>query len=602
MNNPRQLWVHLSNMIHNRFSKESVRFPSLEINGSLLTNQCQIANALNFHFVSVADQISRKISVAQDTEPVLSSAEPPIISIPFTGCSVSEDEILMIIANMSNSKAKDFYGISNNLLKIHCKSLAGPISKLINQCIEAGMFPSALKIAVVLPLSKGGNRNNPDNTRPIAKVPILSKVFEYVMVDRWQSHLAKNNIINEAQFGFVNKSNTEAALMHILSSVYSRIEAKLFTAAVFIDVSKAFDCVDHDILLRKLKSLQMPQNYFNLFKSCFSNRTQLVEIDGTRSSSLNIHAGVFQGSILGPKAFIFYINDIFKLKLNGQIQLYADDTTIVYGEESLKLLKQAIEQDVRTIRKFFYSLKLDLNASKTKYVLFHGRKRLENFTETNLNIMDGQEIIERVPFFKCLGLLIDERLKFGYHVDFVYKKCVSMIYAIKRIRCFLTEKLAFQLYYAHIYSHLIFLIPLWGYTSSDNLNRLFVLQKWCLRIIRIKPRLTPSVSLFSLKVLPLPLVNDYHLLLLAFKVKHNLIKNNISLNYVSNVHAHGTRHSLSGNFYVVSHQTNYGAADFYRRGLIKYNELPDVLKKIRTLNVFKNRIREYLFENFNFDV
>lgn len=173
-----------------------------------------------------------------------------------------------------------------------------------------------------------------------------------------------------------------------------------------------------------------------------------------------------------------------------------------------------------------------------------------------------------------------------------------MVYALKRIRSQITMKLAYQMYFAHIYSHLFFANPLWSVGSRDSVKRLFVLQKKALRIIQGKPPLSPSVELFSEKILPLPVVNDYCLLVLAFKIKHNLIKNNVTIQYVCELHSHGTRHSLSDNFYVLRHESKYGIADFYRRGLIMFNELPDSLKSSPRLSFFKNRLREYLCDRY----
>lgn len=230
--------------------------------------------------------------------------------------------------------------------------------------------------------------------------------------------------------------------------------------------------------------------------------------------------------------------------------------------------------------------------------MFHGRKRLSDFVGLNLNIQFDSEIVDRVESYQCLGLLIDEQLSFNDHVEMVYKKCVSMTYALKRSRSVLTEKLAYRLYYAHIFSHLIYLNPLWNITTEYNLNRLFVLQKKCLRIIQRKDLFAPSSSLFSYKVLPLPVINNYHLLILAFKIKKGLIKNNIVLRYINEIHTRNTRLSLTNNFYVLSYETKYGFADFYRRGLIKFNEMPDYLKLIGTLSRFKDEVRRYLFEEF----
>ena len=388
-----------------------------------------------------------------------------------------------------------------------------------------------------------------------------------------------NDVINEAQFGFVDKSNIETALVHLLSTIYKNLEDGKITSAVFYDISKAFDCVDHSIFLNMNKALKMPDNFLNLIEEYFTERKQFVRIGEQKSPQMDINAGIFQGSIFGPKAFIFYINGIFKLNLRGKVQLYADDTILAYAENSLADLKLAIEHDLRVIRFFFHSLKLDLNATKMKYIIFNSRKHFENFTDTRLDVLLDGINIERVEFYKCLGLVLDERLNFNKHIDSVYNKCIPMMYAIKRARYYLTEKILYQIYFAHIYSHFIFLNPIWSCTTKHNLDRLFVIQKKCLRFIQNKPPLSDSLTLFSSKIPP-------------------SIKNNIALRYISDIHSHGTRQSLSGNFYVIGFKTKYGDADFYRRGLIRYNELNSDLKSIRTITLFKGRLKQHLYEQY----
>lgn len=586
----------MNNILYNRNAKESETCSRIKCNGIILTNKFQIAGEFNKFFSSVANDVKKNLPVNPLQFQQLRTIENYSIQTPFHLSLCSEKEIFDILTNLNSSDAVDCYGFSNNLIKRHKKSLSPPLTILINKCFEAGEFPTELKTAIVKPIFKEGDKEATTNYRPIAILPILSKVFEYAILSRLLDHMSSNKVLNQYQFGFVTKCNTEVAVLHLLSSIYNKIEEKKVTTAVFIDMKKAFDCVDHEILLNKFKLLMLPTNVEKLLFSYMINRSQCVDIDGCRSGSLKVNSGIFQGSILGPTSFIFYINGVFKLNLKGSLQLYADDIAIVYGEKDSQSLKIAIESDLTTIRHYFNSLGLDINNSKTKYVQFQGRTRLEYFTERSLNIMIGSDKLERVEHYKYLGLFIDECLSFQPHISHIKRKIIPMIYAIRRIRHTISEKIAYQLYYSYIHSHIIFMNPLWSVANDSLLNQIFILQKKCLKFIQMKERLSPSRDLFSEKMLPFPALNDYNLLVLAFKIRHNLITNNITTRYVNEIHNYGTRQV--NNFHIIRYETNYGYADFYRRGLIKYNELSDDLKRFRTLGLFKRRLREFLYEQF----
>lgn len=167
---------------------------------------------------------------------------------------------------------------------------------------------------------------------------------------------------------------------------------------------------------------------------------------------------------------------------------------------------------------------------------------------------------------------------------------------MKRIRNVVSKKILYQLYFANIYSHLIFMNPIWSAASSTVTNKLFILQKKIIKFIEFKSNLARSSKLFSARILPLPVISEFNILIIAFKIKHNIIKNNIVLRYVGDIHEYGTRQI--NNFYVYTHQSSYGDADFYRRGLIKFNELSDRFKSITSLGEFKNQLRVHLCERY----
>lgn len=593
----RKVWKHLNNILRNRDAQSEEFCSTLNINGNTISNRIHIADHLNNYFVNVASEIKQNILANYTTHPHILEDEKYHIKSKFENPVCTEDEVKAIIKSLKSSDAQDIYGMSNNLVKRYYNEISKSIAKLINNTMEMGDFPDALKIAIVKPLFKGGNKKEPKNYRPISILPIISKVLEAALLSRLSKYLTENQIINERQFGFVAKSNTEAAVLHLLNNVYENIENKKITAALLIDCQKAFDCLDKNILIQKLKKLELPRSFLQVMISFLNNRKQCVKNNETISSFRDVISGVPQGSILGPTCFLIYVNSIMSVKLNGKLQMYADDCASIYGESNLQTLKDNMEKDLAKLKIWMDSHFISMNALKTNYIIFSGRTKLDYIENTSFKIQYSvNSTIERVNCVKYLGLFIDKDLKFDIHIDHVKKKILPMTFAIRRIRSRITDKIANQLYFSHIYSHLTFMNPLWSAVNKENVNELFILQKKAIKIMNKKDMLTPSAALFTEKILPLPVINDYHLLILAFKIKHNLIKHISDIRYVNEIHSYNTRNRE--HFFVVPHETRYGYANFYHRGLIKFNELCESVKKYHTIKIFKTRLKEHLFTNY----
>jgi hypothetical protein len=341
----------------------------------------------------------------------------------------------------------------------------------------------------------------------------------------------------------------------------------------------------------------MSRNFTKILIDYLTNRKQALKIGDTISTFRTIYAGSPQGSVLSGILFILYVNGVFDLELHGKIQLYCDDIVLVYGKKQQDLLKETMIHDLSVLQDWFNNHFLMPNVDKLKYILFHGRERFQSFVERDLNILWNGKVVKRVPNAKYLGLIIDETLSFEPHLKSVRNKIVSMTYAIGRIRNFISDQVAKQLYFAYAFSHISYMNPLWSVASDTDQEILAVAQRKILRIVQKKDRFCHNNELFNSSFLPIEALNDYHLLVLAFKIKHNLIKNNVAIQFISDIHRYNTRQR--NNFYVYSFETNFGKHDFYRRGLLAYNELNDYLKNIHTLNRFKRELKDFLLEKYN---
>lgn len=285
--------------------------------------------------------------------------------------------MLTAINSLKSSDARDLYGVSNNIVKIHKDDLKRPLTVIFNDLLSRAEFPDVLKCAVVKPLFKEGDRTSVNNYRPISLTPIFAKILEKIIRLMLLKHLYKNEVINEKQFGFTDKSNTEAAVMCLLNNIYTPIENKKLTAVVMIDFKKAFDCISYEILFKNILKLSLNEKLCNIFKSFLSNRTQKLKIYGIHSSVLGIFCGVPQGTVLGPILFSVYINSIAQLKLIGKIQKFADDIALVYGEINEDCLESAIEEDFIAINEWFTEHAMSINIKKTVFIVFSGRKICE---------------------------------------------------------------------------------------------------------------------------------------------------------------------------------------------------------------------------------
>lgn len=242
---------------------------------------------------------------------------------------------------------------------------------------------------------------------------------------RFQDHLDLNNVIHDSQFGFVKNSSTEIATIHILHDIYNNVDNRKAVSLTCIDLSKAFDSISHDILINKLKLLQFENFFLKLLISYLDNRKQAVKISNVLSQFKTIIAGTPQGGILSNPFFNLYINDIFNLSLYGKLTLYCDDISLVNVGNNPTELKQNIEHDLGLIKDWLVLNRLTPNADKTKYILFHNRKRLEGFTDASLNISFNGKSLERVESMRVLGLIIDESLSFKEHVQAIKDQVIA---------------------------------------------------------------------------------------------------------------------------------------------------------------------------------
>jgi hypothetical protein len=459
---------------------------------------------------------------------------------------------------------------------------------------DRGEFPDCLKIAKIFPVHKEGDRREANNYRPIAVLPILSKIFEITINNRIIDFLTKKNILNKNQFGFTKGSSTASAVINLIHHIINGLEKKKKTASLFIDLRKAFDCVNHRILLKHLWKIGFRGKAHALLTSYLMNRRQFVRIGETDGNILINKCGVPQGSILGPTLFLIYINSIFDLELSGKIQLYADDAVLTYTENSDDDLYIAMSTDLRILNEWFIQNRLTINAKKTQFIKFKSKN--SPITDNFNFIQFANEKIYSTENYKYLGLWIDANLNFGFHITAIKKRVAPIVGALWRMRRHVTPDILNNIYFAYVHSHISYLISLWGMTGVTRLHAIEVLQNKALKNLRGLPRLFPSRNLYSNKILPIKYLKDYEMILIAYKIIKNKFKYSHPISSRADIHSYNTRNAQ--NISLPQFRLSIGRNSFSYDAFKKYNEVPNHMKNTDNYLKFKSSIKQYLFQKY----
>ena len=394
---------------------------------------------------------------------------------------VDEKEIKSMILQLNTSKSCGPNSIPSKLLRDNVDVFSSPLKHIINLSFEEGCFPHLLKLANVCPIYKKKCKKKCENYRPISLLSNLSKLFERAMHTRLYEFFEKSNLFYDLQFGFRKKNSTIHALLDIVENIRENLDKKTFSCGVFIDLEKAFDTVNHNILLEKLQFYGIHGNNFLWFTSYLSNRKQRVKLDGKTSPYLDISCGVPQGSILGPLLFLIYINDMKNAVKHSIVHHFADDTNLLCSDKCDKALKRKLNEDLKLIYAWLCSNRLSLNVDKTEFIVFRPpRKKMDNRFTLKLN----QKTLFESPKIKYLGMILDQTLSWKSHIFELRKKlsrAVGILYKMKKSNC--PQSVLISLYYSLFHSHMGYGICLYGLADEQYTSKIFLMQKRAIRLI-----------------------------------------------------------------------------------------------------------------------
>ena len=471
-NDAKKTWSLIKDILGR--NKNPQHFPQyFEVNGSTISNDIDISNAFNEKFVNIGRTLAEEITPPPNANYKDYLGDPFHSNIVFK--QVSTMDIHKIINTLKDKNSVDHDRMSNKLIKFLKEELSGPLKLIINQSIEHSIFPDLMKIAKVTPLYKKDDVHKLINYRPISVLPVMSKIFERVLHNQLCEYFNRNDLLYSSQYGFRGKHSTELAALELIDRIILEMDHDEIPLSLFLDLSKAFDTIDHQILLDKLYFYGIKGNALQLIRSYLSNRYQYVKYKDAVSEALLITKGVPQGSILGPLLFIIYINDLASVSNHLHPIIYADDTTLLANLSVFSTGLVDVNDELNKYSTWMKVNQLSLNSSKSKAMVFHMPQKKVRIPEL---FIDGKSI-EFVSSFNFLGIFLDSNMSWKTHTNFISVKIAKVIGILNKLKHFLPTSVLFNIYNSLLLPHMNYGLLLWYKSTS----RIFILQKKAIRAI-----------------------------------------------------------------------------------------------------------------------
>ena len=501
---------------------------------------------------------------------------------------ITKDEISKVVNKLKyNGKGSKI--ISTMVLKDNNNKISEILMHIFNICVVNGYFPNELKIGCITPIFKSGSKQDVKNYRPVCSLSPFSKIFEKIIYNRMIDFIDQNNILSPNQFGFQKGLSTESAIIQFINKVHKGLSKRHHTIAIFMDLSKAFDVLNHNILSEKLEHYGFRGKFLELLMSFISNREYFVSANGFTSDTKTVNIGVPQGSTLGPLLFLLYINDMCNSSSILNFTQFADDTTITHSGPNLEELQHEIENELAKVLDWLLANKLIINLSKTHSMLFTNKR-----VERKITISANNVNLEQKTECKFLGVIVDENITWKSHVKHISSKITKTIAILRFLKYTFPKDILKTLYMSLIQPYLNYCNVIWGAADKTIIEPLLLLQKKALRIVNRVHYLDHTKPLFeSMKILTI--YQQYELNCLSFiykclnSSKYTSFKNLLTRN--SHFHNYNTRNN--SDLRLPGSRLKSIRQSFFYNGIKLWNSLNNNLTFYKPSMQFKNNLLSF---------
>lgn len=560
---PKKTW-ELINTVCGAKVKEKIS-SVFTIKNEVVSDRNVVAEQFNKFFATIGETLSEQIP-ASHLDPT--HFMPPRVTNTLFLSPVNPEEIQKYVQEAKPSQSQGFDQVSSILLKEIISEIKHALCNIINQSFAEGIFPSRFKLSKIIPVYKNGDKSNIENYRPISLLSEIGKVFEKCFYTRLIAFLNKEQILFESQYGFREAHSTVHALIDLVTTVKNSWYKKEQTAAIFLDLSKAFNTVNHSILCKKAEIYGVRGLSMNWLVSYLSGRQQYVYLeaaacatetgpggsgsalvpnwwgDGRAAAASNVarcEVGVPQGSVLGSILFIIYINDMYRADNLLKYIQFADDTTVLCSSPDLPSLRVKIRKSLQNLALWLQTNQLTLNINKTKTMLFSKGK----LPDQKLGITLQNEELVQVNCIKFLGIIVDSNLKWKDHVSNLSTKLASSVGILNKLKNLLPQRILKLIYSSLFLSRVLYGLEVWGFALKGVLKRVVSLQERCFKILGKCSSKYIYAFCKRANVLPFHLLFRLSVAKFMLKVKHKKAPIKIMNAFIitADIHDHNTRHS-----------------------------------------------------------